>query len=67
MLGAWQFDPYLSFTLSTFVELLAYVLVHIILNRLGRKIPYCISAILFGLFALLVLPIQSLLSDNESS
>ncbi len=49
------------------MELLAYVLIHIILNRLGRKIPYCTFAIVFGLLALLVLPIQSFLSERKSS
>ena len=67
ILGAWQFDPYLSFALSAFVELLAYVFIHIILNRLGRKIPYCTFAIVFGLLALLVLPIQTFLSADKSS
>jgi hypothetical protein len=38
-----------------------------ILNRLGRKIPYCAFAIVFGFLALLVLPIQTFLSENKSS
>lgn len=64
--GSWDFDPYLSFALSTFVELLAYVLMYGILNRLGRKKPYCFFAIAFGLSALLVIPIQSFLSNSKS-
>ena len=65
-IGAWQFDPYLSFTLSTLVELLAYVAVHLTLNRFGRKNPYCISAVVFGLVALTVIPVQSFLSEHRA-
>ena len=66
-IGAWQFDPYLSFVLSTLVELFAYIVVHLILDRLGRKGPYCTFAIAFGLLALSVLPVQSLLAHNPAS
>jgi hypothetical protein len=66
-IGAWQFDPYLSFVLSTLVELFAYIVVHLILDRLGRKGPYCVFAIAFGLLALAVLPVQSLLAHNQAS
>ncbi|CAF3967120.1 unnamed protein product, partial [Rotaria magnacalcarata] len=63
--GSWGFDPYLSFMLSATVELLAYILVHCILDRVGRKLPYCLFAILFGLVALAVLPIQKFMNDNS--
>lgn len=59
-------DPYSSFALSAAVELLAYIVVHLILDRVGRKLPYCLFAVLFGIFALLVLPIQNFLGqDNQ--
>ncbi|CAF0791707.1 unnamed protein product [Adineta steineri] len=64
--GAWELDPYLSFALSGVVELFAYIVIHLILNRLGRKLPYCLFAILFGLIALLTLPVQAFLSENKS-
>ncbi|UJR16153.1 hypothetical protein I4U23_003064 [Adineta vaga] len=64
--GSWQFDPYLSFALSAFVEMLAYVFIHIILDRLGRKFPYCAFATIFGLLALLVIPVQSFLSEKTT-
>ncbi|CAF2535185.1 unnamed protein product [Rotaria sp. Silwood2] len=63
--GSWDLDPYLSFTLSALVELAAYVLVHLILDRVGRKLPYCVFAILFGLVALLVLPLQKFVPKDS--
>ncbi|CAF0769462.1 unnamed protein product [Adineta steineri] len=65
--GSWDLDPYLSFTISAFVELLAYVLVHLILDRVGRKIPYCLFVLLFGIVAILVLPVQYLLTANSTA
>lgn len=56
--GSWKLDPYLSFFLSACVEFMAYVLVHLILDRIGRKLPYCLFAVLFGIVALLILPVQ---------
>ena len=44
--------------MSAAVELLAYIVVHLILDRVGRKFPYCLFAILFGIVAILVLPVQ---------
>ena len=64
-IGAWDLNPYLSFTVSALVELAAYVIVHLILDRIGRKIPYCLFAILFGIVALLVLPIQGFMTKNS--
>ncbi|CAF1102261.1 unnamed protein product, partial [Didymodactylos carnosus] len=57
--GSWPFDPYVSFGASALVELLAYILVHIILKKTGRKIPYCLFAVIYSIVALLVLPVQS--------
>ncbi|CAF3355901.1 unnamed protein product [Rotaria sp. Silwood1] len=62
--GAWELNPYLSFTLSALVELAAYIMVHLILDRIGRKIPYCLFAILFGIVALLVLPLQKFMPNE---
>ena len=66
-LGAWKFDPYLSFALSALVELLGYIFVHTILNRFGRKKLYCLFAIVFGLLALFIIPIQNVLFKNQDS
>lgn len=35
-------NPYLSSAISAIVEILAYVLTHIILDRVGRKAPYLV-------------------------
>src|SRR5689334_20522174 len=64
--GSWQFDPYVSFCASTLVEILAYLLIHATLNRVGRKIPYCSFAIAFGIAAMLVLPVQTFMTGNQS-
>ncbi len=63
--GSWDLNPYLSFTLSAVVELLAYIVVHLILDRIGRKLPYCLFAILFGIVALLVLPVQKFMTKDS--
>jgi MFS family permease len=47
-------NPYLSFTLSAVVEFLAYVLTHLILDRLGRKVPYFVFLFLAGISCLLI-------------
>ena len=56
--GSWKLNPYLSFGVSATVELFGYFLVHLILDRIGRKLPYCSFAIIFGIVAILVLPVQ---------
>ncbi|CAF4552456.1 unnamed protein product [Rotaria socialis] len=63
--GSWDLDPYLSFTISAFVELLAYILVHLILDRVGRKKPYFIFAILFAIIAFLIIPTQKFTTKNS--
>ena len=63
--GSWKFNPYLSFTVSAFVELLAYIVVHLILDRIGRKLPYCLFATLFGLVAISVLPVQKFMTKDS--
>lgn len=49
------------------VELAAYVLVQLILDRIGRKLPYCLFATLFGLIAILVLPVQKFMTKDSDS
>jgi MFS family permease len=66
-IGSWKLNPYLSFTVSALVELLAYIIVHLILDRIGRKLPYFFFAILFGIVALLALPVQKYLTKDSSS
>jgi len=64
--GSWDLNPYLSFALSAAVELLAYIVVHLILDRIGRKLPYCLFAILFGIVAILILPVQKFMTKDSS-
>ncbi|UJR10527.1 hypothetical protein I4U23_014730 [Adineta vaga] len=65
--GSWKLNPYLSFTVSALVELTAYVIVHLILDRVGRKKPYCLFAILFGIVALLAIPVQKFMTKDSSA
>ena len=64
--GSWPLDPYLSFAISAFVELLAYILVHLILDRVGRKVPYCGFAVLFGVVAISILPVQKFMENGSA-
>ena len=66
-IGSWKLNPYLSFTVSAVVELFAYVIVHLILDRIGRKIPYVTFVILFGIVALLSLPVQKFTTKESQS
>ncbi|UJR35354.1 hypothetical protein I4U23_028112 [Adineta vaga] len=63
--GSWELNPYLSFTISALVELLAYIVVHLILDRVGRKLPYCLFATLFGIVAILILPVQKFMTKDS--
>ncbi|CAF3704534.1 unnamed protein product [Rotaria sp. Silwood1] len=63
--GSWQLNPYLSFGVSAFVELLSYIFVHSILDRIGRKIPYFGFLILFCIVSLLILPIEYLMEKDS--
>ncbi|CAF1291039.1 unnamed protein product [Rotaria sp. Silwood1] len=63
--GAWLANPYIAFFAGALVELAAYVVVHLVLNRWGRKIPYCTFVFLFGLFAFFVVPIQMLMPKDS--
>ncbi|CAF0928905.1 unnamed protein product [Rotaria sordida] len=62
--GSWQLNPYLSFGVSAFVELLSYIFVHLILDRIGRKIPYVCFLILFCIVSILILPIEYLMEKD---
>jgi hypothetical protein len=47
-------NPYLSFTISAIVEILAYIVTHLILDKLGRKLPYLVFLFGAGLSCLFV-------------
>ncbi|CAF2089270.1 unnamed protein product [Rotaria magnacalcarata] len=63
--GLWDLDPYLAFTIGAFVELLAYIFVHLILDHVGRKKPYFIFAILFAIIAFLIIPTQKFTTKSS--
>jgi len=65
--GAWLANPYISFGASAVVEIAAYILLHLVLDRWGRKKPYCIFVLVFALVAFLVLPVQMLLEKGSTS
>ncbi|CAF0837598.1 unnamed protein product [Rotaria sordida] len=65
--GSWNLNPYLSFTISALVELLAYAVVQLILDRIGRKLPYISFAILFSFVAFLILPIQKYMTKDSNA
>ncbi|CAF0767154.1 unnamed protein product [Adineta ricciae] len=65
--GLWKMNPYLSFCVSALVELLAYIVVHSILDRVGRKLPYCSFTVLFGIVAILVLPVQKFMEKDSQA
>lgn len=48
------------------MELFGYVLVHLILDRVGRKRPYFMFAIMFGIIALLILPVQKYMTKGST-
>jgi hypothetical protein len=45
-------NPYLTFALSAFVEMFGGLIALILVDRIGRKIPYALSLILSGAFYL---------------
>jgi hypothetical protein len=47
-------NPYLSFAISAIVEILAYIVTHVILDKLGRKLPYLVFLFGAGFSCLLV-------------
>lgn len=46
---------------------MAYIFVHLILDRIGRKLPYCLFATLFGIVAILILPVQKFMTKDSRS
>ena len=42
-------NPYMSFAISAFVEIIAYIISHALLDKLGRKLPYFVSLFTAGL------------------
>lgn len=67
LIDTWKLRPHASFAVSAVVELIAYIFVHMILDRVGRKIPYCTFAILFGITAIMILPVQTFFEKDSSS
>ncbi|CAF4660479.1 unnamed protein product, partial [Rotaria sp. Silwood2] len=63
--GSWGFNPYLSFTISACVEILSYIVLHLVLNRIGRKRPYFIAVFCFAIIALLTIPAQNIMLKNS--
>ncbi|CAF1560189.1 unnamed protein product, partial [Rotaria sordida] len=65
--GAWLRNPYIAFGASALVELLAYFVVHLVLDRWGRKLTYCLFVLALACTALLVVPIQMVFpKDSEN-
>ncbi len=64
-LGAWLLNPYISFAAGALVEIFAYLIVHLVLDRWGRKATYCSFVIGFAVFAFLVVPIQTLMIKDS--
>lgn len=52
-------SPYLSFAISAGVEILAYVLTHMILDLLGRKLPYCTFLLFAGISLLSIVFVEN--------
>jgi MFS family permease len=65
-LGAWLSNPYIAFAAGACVETVAYFVVHLVLDRFGRKLPYCAFVFAFGIVALMVVPIQMLMIKHSS-
>jgi hypothetical protein len=66
-IGSWLKNPYISFGIAAVVEIAAYIVVHLTLDRLGRKITYCSFVFALALVALLVVPIQMFLPKDSQS
>ena len=39
----------------------SYIVLHLVLNRIGRKRPYFIAVLCFAMIALLTIPVQNLM------
>ena len=64
-LGTWLVNPYVSFAASALVEIMAYLVVHLTLDRRGRKLTYSAFVMGFVIVAFLVVPIQMLMIKNS--
>jgi MFS family permease len=64
-LGTWLTNPYIAFAAGALVEIVAYLVIHLVLDRWGRKKPYCGFVLLFGIVAFLVVPIQMFMLKNS--
>ena len=56
--GRWLSNPYVAFAAGALVEIVAYFIVHLVLDRWGRKLTFCGFVFFFGIVAYLVVPIQ---------
>ncbi|UJR09792.1 hypothetical protein I4U23_014018 [Adineta vaga] len=65
--GAWLSNPYVAFAAGAIVEIVAYCVVHLVLDRWGRKLPFCTFVFLFGIVAYLVVPIQTMMVTNSQA
>ncbi|CAF0816976.1 unnamed protein product [Adineta ricciae] len=56
--GRWLSNPYVAFAAGALVEIVAYFIIHLVLDRWGRKLTFCGFVFFFGIVAYLVVPIQ---------
>ena len=56
-------NPYLSFGISGFVELVACIIAYFVINKVGRKIPYISSMLLAGVSCLSIYFIGKLIQN----
>ncbi|CAF3255495.1 unnamed protein product [Rotaria socialis] len=63
--GEWLPNPYISFFAGALIEIAAYCVVHLVLDRFGRKLTYCGFVLFFGIVAFLVLPIQMFITTDS--
>jgi MFS family permease len=49
------------------VEILSYIVLHLVLNRVGRKRPYFVAVFCFAVIALLTIPVQNLMAKDDPS
>jgi hypothetical protein len=63
--GRWLSNPYVAFGAGALVEIVAYCVVHLVLDRWGRKLPFCAFVFFFGIVAFTVVPIQMLMVKDS--
>jgi len=56
-----------SFAISACVEIVSYIVLHLVLNRIGRKRPYFVAVLCFAIVALLTIPVQNFMVKNSQS